>query len=708
MSSRTDTDRPVWRQTMRYRGVIPVACATVMGLAFAAASYAQEAGSSPVGPDRLSFSVENMDRSIDPGQDFYRYAAGGWLNRIERPEKFPRYGIFAITGELVQSQVSSILSVAEAEADTAPDGSPSQLVGKFYRAYMDTDRIDARGIAPIEEDLGRIDAMTGLADLVPFMVRMDRIGGPGVFLGFGHTEGTLDNSQYEFAFASAPFGIDSRFDSILAEPDDGVRLNAYRTYLAETLMVAGFPAGDASRIARNSVEIERALHAGVLLPVERRDPDIVYNPMTLGEVQEQIPEIDLSALLEAAGYPRSVENVVLYSPRYVPVLSEVLRTRSLEEIKEYLKLRLILKFSPVMSTAFQEPTLGLSTVLLGSAVLPPREETAYELVAANLAHPLGQLYVERHLTEDARTTAENMFARVKAAFADRIPTRDWLSEDTRAEAAAKLDTLTATMGRPDEWIDYSGLEIGSDPVGNLMAIAQFEHERYMAKFGGPVVRDAFNNSSTWPTTVNAAYNPGINGFEVPAAILQPPFFEPQKDAAVWFCRMGAILGHEMTHGFDSLGRRYDADGNLRDWWTPTDAANFERKAEKLVEQANSYEVAPGLMANGPLEVGENMADLGGITLAHIALMDYLEEHPEENVEIEGFTPEQRCFLSWAQNWASKSTDAYDRLLVEADPHAPSPYRAIAALQHLPAFYEAFGIKDGDPMWLPVEERITAW
>ena len=361
-----------------------------------------------------------------------------------------------------------------------------------------------------------------------------------------------------------------------------------------------------------------------------------------------------------------------------------------------------------MSTAFHEPALGLSSVLLGSAVLPPRDETAFQLIAANLAHPLGQLYVEEHLTEEARTMADGMFARVKTVFADRIPTRDWLSEGTRAEATETLADLIATMGGPDEWIDYSDVEIGTDPVANLMAIARFEHERYMAKYGGPVVREAFNTPSTWPTTVNAAYSPGINGFEVPAAILQPTFFEPQKDAAVWFCRLGAILGHEMTHGFDSLGRQYDAEGNLRDWWTPEDAANFIEKAQKLVDQANSYEVAPGLMANGPLEVGENMADLGGITLAHIALLDYLEEHPEEDVEIDGFTPEQRCFLSWAQNWVSKSTEAFDRLLVENDPHAPSPYRAIAALQHLPAFYEAFGIQDGDTMWLSPEERITAW
>ena len=430
--------------------------------------------------------------------------------------------------------------------------------------------------------------------------------------------------------------------------------------------------------------------------------------MRLAEVQAQIPEIDLSELLEAAGYPEGIEDVVLASPRYLPVLSELLRTRPLEEIKDYLKLRVILSFAPVMSTEFQKPNLAFSSALLGSAVLPPREESAFQLIADELAHPLGQLYVEANLSDEARATAEEMFTRIKAVFAERIPTRDWLSEETRAQASEKLRALTAKMGGPEEWIDYSGVEIGPDPVANLMAIAAFEHERYMAKYGGPVVPESFNNASTRPTTVNAAYNPGINGFEVPAAILQPPFFESQKDAAVWFCRMGAILGHEMTHGFDSMGRQFDASGNLRDWWTAEDAAQFGSKADQLIEQANTYQIAPGLMANGPLEVGENMADLGGITLAHEALLDYLEEHPEENVEIDGFTPEQRCFLSWAQNWTSKSTEAYDRLLVAGDPHAPSPYRAIAALQHLPAFYEAFGIEAGDPMWLPPEERITAW
>lgn len=693
---------------MRHRANVRMACVTAFGVTFATASFAQDTRPNRVGPDQLGFSVANMDPSADPRQDFYRYAVGGWLDRVERPEKFPKYGIFAITGKLVQAQVGAILSGAAEEAATAPEGSPIQLVGDFFRAYMNTDAIDARGIAPIQDELDRIDAMTSLPDLVPLMVRMDQIGGPGLFLGFGHTDGTLDNSQYEFAFGSGEFGINSRFASILQEPDDGVRLNAYRTYLAEMLLIAGFPAGDASRIARTSVDIERALYAGVLSPVERRDPAVRYNPTTLGQVQAQIPEIDLSTLLETAGYPDGIENVVLYSPRYLPVLSEVLRTRPIGDIKDYIKLRLILKFAPVMSTRFQEPSLGLSRVLLGSAVLPPRDETAFQLIADNLAHPLGQLYVEKHLTEKAKSTAEDMFARVKAVFANRIPTRDWLSEGTRVEAAEKLAGLTATMGGPDEWIDYSDVEIGPDPVSNLIGIAQFDHDRYMAKYGGPVVREAFNTPTTRPTTVNAAYSPGINGFEVPAAILQPPFFEPQKDAAVWFCRMGAILGHEMTHGFDSLGRQYDADGNLRDWWTPEDAANFIAKAEKLVDQANAYEVAPGLMANGPLEVGENMADLGGITLAHIALLDYLAEHPEEDVEIDGFTPEQRCFLSWAQNWVSKSTDAYDRLLVENDPHAPSPYRAIAALQHLSAFHAAFGIREGDPMWLPPEERVTAW
>jgi len=301
-----------------------------------------------------------------------------------------------------------------------------------------------------------------------------------------------------------------------------------------------------------------------------------------------------------------------------------------------------------------------------------------------------------------------MMLRMRDAFFARIPTRDWLSDETRKAALEKAEKLSYKAGYPDEWIDYSGVEIGADPVANMKALVAFSFQREREKFDRPVENDPFNARSTLPTVINASYNPQINGFEVPAAFLQPPVFESDADAPVYYCRLGAVIGHEMTHGFDSGGRQYDADGNLRDWWTEEDTVRFNEEAQKLVEQADAYEALPGLYLKGAQTVKENMADVGGINFAYDALMAHLAEHPEENVEIDGLTPAQRCFIAWTQLWTEKATDQYIRNEVTTDFHPPNNYRATAALQHVDAFYEAFGIEEGDSMWLPPEKRVRAW
>jgi putative endopeptidase len=391
------------------------------------------------------------------------------------------------------------------------------------------------------------------------------------------------------------------------------------------------------------------------------------------------------------------------------VLSKMLADRPIEDFKDYAAFLLIYKFIGTLSTEFEEPLIGLNEALIGSSYVPPREERALELLKKSLGHPVGKAYVDAFFPEESRTTTLDIIGRFLTAFRERIETRDWLSDETRAAALEKLDAFYYRVGYPDEWIDHSGVEIGSDPVANLININRFSNERQKAKYGGPVVTDQFNSSrSTLPIVVNASYNASINGFEVPAAMVQPPVFDPQMDAAVNFCRLGGVIAHEITHGFDSGGRQFDADGNLRDWWTPEDATAFEAEAQKLIDQANSTEVLPGLTANGPLNVKENMADVGGITMAYEALMKYLDEHPEENVEIDGLTPAQRCFVAWAQLWTSQATDVYIRNLVSGDNHPPNAYRAVAPLRHLDAFYDAFGIEEGDPMWLPPEKRVRAW
>ncbi|GAB5374374.1 MAG: M13 family metallopeptidase [Acuticoccus sp.] len=658
--------------------------------------------------DDLVFSTRNMDPSTDPGADFYRYASGAWLDRVERPARLATYGIFDVMRERVKAQMAVAVPEAAAQAAAAPKGSATQLVGDFYDAYMDTAARDAAGIAPIRPLLDRAAAIASLDDLTHFMAHMAWTDGPLFFAGFGPSEDLADSSRYAVYAVGGEYGIDAHNADLLADPPGSPRLAAYRAFLEGVLAVAGYSTADATRIAGTAIEIERALHAAALTPVESVDPRNIYNPVDAATMQAQIPELDLALYFDELGLPMP-ERIVLTEPRLFPALSEILRERPLSDLKDHAALRVILSYMDVLTTRFEEPARALSQALSGVAVLPPREERALGLLTRKLGHPVSRVYVERFFPEETRQTALDMIERIKAAFRARIPTRDWLSEPTRAAALDKLDHFYYRVGSPDRWIDYTGVEIGADPVTNLVNLATFEHQRTLDRYGKPVERDQFDNPrATLPIIVNAAYTSTINGFEVPAAILQAPMFEAGADAPVYFCRLGAIIGHEMTHGFDSGGRLSDASGNLRDWWTPQDAAAFDAEAQKLIDQANAFLVLPDLHANGPLNIRENMADLGGITLAHDALMTYLAEHPEEDVTIDGLTPAQRCFIAWAQMWTWKATDPIIRAIVATDGHPPSHYRTSAPLQHLDAFYDAFGITEGDPMWLAPEKRANVW
>lgn len=660
----------------------------------------------PPGRDDLVFSVENMDPAVDPKVNFLRYASGGWLDRVRRPERLASYGIFDIVGERLKAQMKIVLAQAGAHVATAPEGSPARQVGAFYNAYMDTAARDAAGVAPIRPQLDAIAAIGSFDDLTRTMGSLANTNGPLLLAAFGPMEDLADSKTYAIYGAAGQFGMPA--DDVYDDAPGSPRLAAYRAYVARMLDVAGYDAAEARRVADLAIAIETELHAAKLPPAEAADPRKIYNPLDFADVQAQIPELDLGLYFQATGYP-SPERIILAEPRYLPVLSQMLRERPLQDFKDYAALMLILTYQGVLTTAFEEPTRALSEALTGVPVLLPREDRALALVTETLGHPVSRLYVKGFFAEEDRAKAVDMITRIRETFAARIPTRDWLSDQTRAAALEKLDAFTIRVGYPEAWIDYSGVEIGGDPVANLAAIAAFENDRMRAKFGKPVQRDEFSNPrATLPIVVNAAYNPLLNGFEIPAAILQPPMFEADMDAPVYFCRMGAIIGHEMTHGFDSNGRRYDAAGNLRDWWTPADAAAFEAEAQKLIDQANAFEVLPGLAGNGALEVTENMADVGGVTLASGALRRHLADHPDEDVLIDGLTPQQRCFLSWAQMWTSKTTDELLRTLVATDPHPADSYRAVAPLQHLDAFYDAFGIEPGDAMWLPPEQRVDAW
>lgn len=671
------------------------------------AAAAKDSSLPEPGPDQLQFSVENMDLSANPAEDFYRYSSGGWLDRVERPADKPAHGIFYIMIDRLIKQVSMVAAEAGKQAADAPKGSPTQLVGDFYNAFMDAEAIDAAGIDPIRSMLDDVDAVADFNDLTGVMAAQAASSGPALFAMFGPSKDPADGSKHAMFSLGQTFGIDRHFQEILRGPEDSAELTAYRTFINNLLLAAGYEAEEASRVADLSLSIERRLYSVFLTPAEAKDPSNKFGRKPYAEVQAIAPEVDLDLYLETIGFEKP-EFFYMWEPRALDGVAELWRTTPLEDLKDYAKYRIIEKYSPFLSSGLYDASLDFKEALLGAREDLSRSERIYQLLLKNLGHPASQLYVEEYFSDQTKAEMLDMIERIKAVFSARIENSAWLSEPTKEAALEKVEEFYYKVGYPDSWIDYSSVDIGPDPVANMTALGAFGMQRELDKLGRPPEHEEFNAESTLPIAMNAAYSPLINGFEITAAITQPPAYSSNMDAPLKFCRLGAIIGHEMTHGFDFSGRQYDADGNFRDWWTPEDTEAFLQEAKKLIDQANAYEVLPGVFINGQLGVGENMADVGGITLAYEALMQYLEEHPEENIEIEGMTPAQRCFVAWSQFWTMKAADTYLRTIVLNDGHAPDFYRSVAALQHVDAWYDAFGIKEGDPMWLTPEKRSRAW
>ncbi len=671
---------------------------------------AQAADKTPVpeiGPDQLSFSITNMDPSVDPGTDFYRYAAGGWLDRVERPADRVSIDTFDFMGRRLTAQMQNLMAEAGEKSVTAEKGSPLQQVGAFYNAYMDTSALDAKGITPIEPELARIDAITGMDDLATYLGRYITVAGEVALIGLVPSTDQADTTKMTLFLVegSLIFKQENLYD---APPGSELDL-ALRANLRQVLETAGYDAARATAVVDMIAALERELHSATLTPVEAMNPANSYQPKSFKELQAQMPTLDLSKMLTAVDVAPP-DTIVLTQPRYLAALEKMLKDRPIGDIKDYLKVRVINHFKPYLGTRFDATSKAWNRIVYGIDRLPPRSELVQSALQSNLGHPVSRLYVERHFTEETKAKAQDMVERVHQTFQNRMQTRDWLAPETKKAALEKLEKLSYKIGYPETWIDYGSVDIRVDDlVGNIMRLTALDAGRSYAKLGQPAVSEDFSDSrTTLPVIINAGYSMSKNGFEVPAAILQPAAFEAEKDAATYFCRIGAVLGHEMTHGFDSRGRLYDAKGNLKDWWKPEDAAAFEKEAQKLIEQAGTYEVLPGLKLNGALSVGENMADVGGINFAYEALQDYIAEHPEANVSIDGLTPTQRCFISWAQFWAMKVTDQAIRSVFMSNAHPPGFYRATAALKHVDAFYDAFDIREGDKEWLPPGRRVRAW
>lgn len=656
-----------------------------------------EAPTEPIG-----FSVDHMDRSVDPRQDFYAYANGRWLQALKIPDAESDIGGFSMLGANLDQQLQRL--AVQASQGRWPRGSPSQQVGDFYRAALDMAQRDAAGLQPLQADLDAAARAEGPADTARLSVRLQASTGSSPLLNLVAVPDLKDSSRMVLSlqFGSLPLAQEQYRD-----PDSQKVREGYVEYITRMHRQLGDPPEVAADKARSILEMEAALAAQRLTPVQLYEPSRIYNLMSVDEAQALIPAVDLRAMAEAAGLTLPAR-LQVYDLGASEATQRLLGSRPVQEVQTLLRWWVLASNADLLgqpwlqlSQAYQRQRDGLATSL-------PLERQAVQALTTRLYHPMSQLYVQQYYTEATRREITQMVARIKAEFARRLKTNPWLDAPTRAAALAKLARVDIQVGYPQRWIDFSGVDIRADDhLGNNQRLAAFRLKRDLDKVGKPAVRERFAEvGHTTPTAVNAAYDPQLNGIDITAAISQPPFYTPGADPAVNYCTMGAVVGHELTHGFDNFGGKFDARGNVRDWWTPRARAEFAQRNALLVAQYSRFQLLPGLNVDGALTLGENTADLGGITLAHAALHRALTGRPQP--ALDGLRTDQRCFVAWSQLWIYKAREELVRVRAATDYHANSVVRGYAPLLNLDAFHEAFGTRPGDAMWRSPAQRVRIW
>ena len=661
------------------------------------------AGSFPTDVPALGYSAANMDQSVDPRQDFYHYAAGNWLKNTAIPAADPDIGGFRLLFHNLNDQLLKLVRES-AEVPAGKRNGLQQQVGDFYRAAMDTRQLDALGLKPLAADLKVIEQVAGAEAFGQLSAQLQLGYGASPLLNAGVSP---DQKQSSLNVLYLGGGMRALNQDEYAKPESQHIRDLYLDYIAGMFRTLGETPDQASANARVVLSIEAEMAAAELTLVQRANPSAHYHKLTLAEAQALVPAIDLRAFLGGLGVTPP-ETVLVTDPDGVRAVQKVLSERTPAELRTLLRWHVL----SARASTLGQPWYGLDQQFRlqrqGLKASEPREQEVVQVIGKTLFHPLSQLYVQAYFPESTRRDVTEMVGHIKAEFATRLRANRWLDEPTRKAAQEKLSKLDVAVGYPKHWIDFSSVEIKPDDYfGNVRRIDRFLQTRQLARIGQPVVIERFDDpSGTTPISVNAAYNPQRNNVDITAAIVQPPFYVPGADAAVNYCTIGAVIGHELTHGFDSQGRQFGPAGNLRDWWTPQATAQFTQRTDVLVDQYNRFEILPGLMHNGLLTLTENTADLGGITLAQAALQRHLAKHPL--AKIDGLTADQRCFVAWSQMWAYKARSERLRVLVANDYHAISSVRAVAPLMHLDAFHKAFGTRPGDPMWRAPEQRVKIW
>jgi predicted metalloendopeptidase len=626
-----------------------------------------------------------MDPTRKPWEDFYEYANGRWLRATEIPPDKPR--LYAIT--LLDDQNRRVLRQVLEEAAKGPGPEKDGLrgkVGAFYRSGMDEARIEAAGADPLKGEFARIDAVKDAAGVLPALARL-HLHEVGAGFNFGDTPDAKNSSRMIAIFFQGGLGLPDR-DYYLKE-DEKTRATraAYVEHVGKMFALLGEDAATAERHAKAVLDFETRLAKASRARVDLRDPHLNYHLMSRADFEKETPGLDWGPYFAGLGLA-DLKEINVGQPAFLQEFGKVVKEVPAEDWRTYLRWHLLDGYANSLSKPFAAEDFHFKgTVLQGIPRDRPRWERVVSATDQMLGEALGQLYVEKAFPPAAKARAEELVKNVKAALRERLAGLDWMTPATRQQAIKKLDAITVKIGYPDKWRDYSGLAVGSDVYAvNVLAAKEFDVRYNLAKIGKPVDRSEWGMT---PPTVNAYYNPSFNEIVFPAGILQPPFFDPNADDAVNYGAIGMVIGHELTHGFDDQGRKFDAAGNLRDWWQPQDEVAYKERAAKMAKQYDAYAPLEGLHINGKLTLGENIADLGGLRIAYLALQKARQGNPGP-AEIDGFTPEQRFFLSYAQAWRGKMRPEALRLMVQTNPHSPPNFRVLGPLSNMPEFFRAFG------------------
>jgi putative endopeptidase len=647
----------------------------------------------------------SFDHNIRVQDDLFRHVNGKWFAETEIPEDKSMYGSFHMLADDAEAAVKEIL-LAAAESTDAPAGSPAQQIGDLYASFMDEARANELGAAPIAAELKLIEQLSTIAEATKLMGEFSKQGIGGLFGSY------VDNdpgnpSRYIVNLYHGGIGLPD--EAYYREEKHAEIRDAYLPHISQMLHLAGWSKTDADAAAHRVMEFETALAAVHWNNVDSRDAEKTYNLTSFEELQKSTPTFDWTLWLAGAELDKKVlAETVVMMPSFFAGLANIFKQENLAAIKLWLAWKVIGSAASLLSDEFVNERFAFyGTKLTGAPVNRARWKRAVSLVEGSLGEVIGQIYVEKHFPPAAKKSMDELVAYLIEAYRQSIQKLDWMTDETKKKALVKLDKFTPKIGFPDKWKDYSALVIKRDDlVGNVRRANAFEHEREAAKIGAPLDRDEWFMT---PQTVNAYYNPGFNEIVFPAAILQPPFFSLETDDAINFGAIGAVIGHEIGHGFDDQGSKYDGDGALQSWWTDADRASFEERTKKLIEQYN--ELSPQQLGdehkvNGELTIGENIGDLSGLEIAYKAYLLSLDG--KDAPVIDGRTAAQRFFIAWSQSWRAVGRDEMVLQRLATDPHSPPEFRCNQIVRNIGAFYDAFDVKPSDKLWLDEAERVVIW